>query len=98
MENFKLVLIGTMCALMLMGCSTAANNHAATTQTDKPRSTAAAEKPTAGNDTIADDIKNGADKARDTAGNVVDDAGNIVEDTGDAIDHAADSVGDAVKN
>ena len=98
MEHFKLIMIGTMCALMLMGCGTAAQNHAATTSTDSPRSTAAAAKPTAGNDTVTDDIKNGTDSARDAAGNMADEAGNIVEDAGDAVDHAADSVGDAVKN
>lgn len=96
MDNLKLVLVGVMCSIMLMGCS-AAKNHAATTQTDTPRATSAAANPAAGNDTMTDDIKNGADKARDAAGNVIDDAGNIVEDAGDAVNDAADSVGNAVK-
>ena len=91
MDNLKLVLVGVMCSIMLMGCS-AAKNHAATTGTDTPRATAAT-----GNDTMTDDIKTGANKARDAAGNVIDDAGNIVEDAGDAVNHAADSVGNAVK-
>ena len=98
MNTIRLLILGSICALMITGCSMSGTN-AKNSATERP---AAAERSTE-KPGIGDDIENAAGKAKDkagdavnnageAAGDIVDGAGNIVEDAGKAVNDAADSV------
>ena len=98
MNTIRLLIFGSICALMITGCSMSGTNAKNNAQ-ERP---AATERATdkAG---VGDDIENAAGKAKDkagdavnnvgdAAGDIVDGAGNIVEDAGKTVNDAADSV------
>ena len=94
MKAIKLLFIGAIFSVLLVGCS-ASENHQNTTQTDPPATEDVQSSPTSLPEGYTRD-ENGT--IRDAAANIIDDAGNIIDDAGNMIQDAADGVGNAVKD
>ena len=88
MSTIKIMIIGAICALVMTGCGTGANNPS-NAATARPEATA---KTDSMPDKAGNAVKDAADNVGNAAGDVVDGAGNVVEDAGKTVNDAADSV------